>query len=495
MSNSIYDADDVIEYILADLDKKVKRDRPSKISAICGAVSAYIPKCPLNIFFKGQSSIGKTYIILNVVSYFPQCDVRCLGGLSPKALVRDHGIRLNIEGKEIKPEDKPKKPLKKRFKDEKDYEETIKKWEDEMKEWNKEWAKSYILIDLNNTIMVFIDAPEKETLNILKPILSHDKEEIEFKFADKTPDGSWKTAKVVVRGAPATFFCSTDKKYVEEQSTRGSTITPEISEEKIQEAKKVIAESYAYPWKDDKPTEEAKQITKFLWEMREAFVTHGYRVVIPFIGWEDLYPSEVPRDMRDFTHLNQFVSSIAALHIHKRVIAQINGKKYVLASASDLIKAIKVFNSIFETTRTGTESIVFDFYYGCVCGNYHMSVNQLTEAWNNHVKGGRKRGSSTVRNWVERLCLINYMQEVDNPDSKKTKLYAPLVSKKPEMFENSLNSGIQIFSLANVKKAFESWRKKCYNQVQFYKAKKNTGEDIKVVKITEEEAEKTICNI
>ncbi len=504
MTDNIYDASDIISYIQSDLNRVVKHDVHTKTASILVGVSAYVPNCQLNLFLKGASSTGKTYNVVNVMHYFPKIDVRTLAGLSPKALVHDHGTRMNSRGEEINLDDKPRKPLKKNFKDDSKYDEALAKYEEAIKAWNKEVAESYVLIDLSNTIMVFIDSPERETLNHLKPILSHDEKEVTFKFVDKTQSGTMRTAKVVVRGWPATFFLSTDKKYVEEHATRGLTMTPEVSKEKIKAAQNVTAKKRAYPWQYEKDTPEERQIKKFLWEVREAFVNNDYSVVIPFAsGWEELYPSDVPRDMRDFDHLTQLVSAIAALHIHKRVVMVHDGKKYVLASASDLKRAFDIFSTVFETTRTGTDAKIFEFYYSCVMGNYDVTVNWLTDAWNTHVategRSGEKRGTSTVRNWVQRLCLINYLQEVDNINDQRSHLYRPLVDEHPkleDMFEKTLESKNQISLPLFLKEAFDSWRKNITIPVRWFKSKKiSSGASIELVKITEEEVRDIICKI
>jgi len=61
----------LIDYVLADLDKRVKRDKPTKVSVFFTALSAYLPE-PINLFLKGESGIGKTYNVVETLTYFPR---------------------------------------------------------------------------------------------------------------------------------------------------------------------------------------------------------------------------------------------------------------------------------------------------------------------------------------------------------------------------------------------------------------------------------------
>ena len=65
------------------------------------------------------------------------------------------------------------------------------------------------LIDFSNKIIVFLDAPHPELWDKIKPILSHDKFEVEFPYVDKSSDRSGMSVQnIVVRGYPSCIFCS-----------------------------------------------------------------------------------------------------------------------------------------------------------------------------------------------------------------------------------------------------------------------------------------------
>jgi hypothetical protein len=183
------------------LGKRIKKDRKNRMLVFFVCLSAY-GSSPLNLFLKGESSIGKTHIAKSVAEYFPEEDVWFIGDMSPKALVHEHGTFEN--GK--------------------------------------------VYISLENKILVFMETPRRETLEMLKPILSHDRTEIEYKIADKRASGQLGTKTVIIKGWPSTIFCSTDHKYLEELSTRSMVATPETSSEKIAEVLEYKGEKYVSPW-------------------------------------------------------------------------------------------------------------------------------------------------------------------------------------------------------------------------------------------------------
>lgn len=176
------------------LSKTVKRDETTKKLAFLTGLSAYTPE-PINLFLRGEGSIGKTYNVVESLKYFPKEDVWLLGGLSRTALVHSYGVLVDKNGDLILPSQKPDK----------------KASEDEKEAWRNRLRDSYYLVDLTSKILVFLDAPNFDTFMALRPILSHDAHEISYRFTDKTSKGQLQTQHVVIRGWPSTIFAAQQK--------------------------------------------------------------------------------------------------------------------------------------------------------------------------------------------------------------------------------------------------------------------------------------------
>lgn len=189
-----------IEIVESYLNTQVIDDKDLVGLILRVGLSAYT-KNPLNLMVKAPSSEGKSYAVSQVISLFPQEDVLFLGGMSPAALIHERGtlvdqnnqpIEDRIEALEEEMEDcsdrDMKKDLKKRLKTMRD--------------------NAINLIDLNGKMLVFLDTPNWELWRRLKPILSHDRETIQFKVADKNGKGSLITKNTIIRGWPAVIYCS-----------------------------------------------------------------------------------------------------------------------------------------------------------------------------------------------------------------------------------------------------------------------------------------------
>jgi len=238
-------------------DLAVRRDEITKNMIFLAGLSAYT-KNPINVFMRGPSSIGKSYNTTQVLKYFPQEDVWMLGALSPTALVHGYGDLFDRNDNKIDLADKPTKQkvkeelleLYRDVKDKKvDKDRVNAEFEEAKKEWTERLKDARYVVDLREKILVFLEPPHIETYNKLRPILSHDKEEISYRFTDKEAQGKLRTAHVVIRGWPATIFCSTEERYIEDLATRGFTITPEMGPEKYQAGIQVVGEKKALPWK------------------------------------------------------------------------------------------------------------------------------------------------------------------------------------------------------------------------------------------------------
>ena len=80
----------MIEEFLRLVGRTAVRDVVTKLVVFLTGFSAFSEE-PLNLFLRGPSSIGKTYVAMQTLKFFPQRSVMLLGGLSPTALVHDYG--------------------------------------------------------------------------------------------------------------------------------------------------------------------------------------------------------------------------------------------------------------------------------------------------------------------------------------------------------------------------------------------------------------------
>jgi len=450
----LWKSPELVRHIFSDLGRRVKQDNITKASVFFSGLSAYL-RDPLNLFEKGSSGSGKTYNAIETLEYFPQEDIWFLSGMSPKALVHQKSKLLDKDGNEIDLADKPQKPKKRDYNEESEYKKAIEEYKQQRTEFNRRVNGSYHYINIENKIFVFLETPDPETMRMLYPILSHDKRRVEYRFVNKTATGGLRTELVVIEGFPTAIFLTTDRSYVEELATRAFTVSPEESPEKFTEANKLTNLKAALPWKCKLETPRFLAIKALIQKIRETLKNEEIDVIVPFLGLHELFPKDISRDMRDFSHFTQFLKSFTVLHLFQRPVLIIEEKKYVIANNYDVLCCYQIFKELIESTRTGTEKRILNFYRDFIMGNVKLYVSSLTTAFN--TKNKVPISDFTIRKWLNRLNEIGYVDKREDDEDKRKNVYVPLVEKHEEKPENVCDYEKQIELLSILEKGFKSW--------------------------------------
>ncbi|RSN72635.1 bifunctional DNA primase/polymerase, partial [Candidatus Methanodesulfokora washburnensis] len=441
--------ENMLELVHKVLSRTIKRDDHVKLLVFLTALSAYSDS-PINLFLKGESGSGKSYITKEVLKLFPESDVSSLGMLSPKALIHEQGT-LMADGESLEESIPPIKPYKRDFKSPEEYQKALEAYERAIKEYREKLKRSYKYINFNQKIIAFLEIPDQETFRILYSLLSHDKERIEYKFTDKTEKGTLMTRRVIVEGWPATIFCSTDRKYIEELATRSLTVTPETSQDKIRDAMSFLAKkaSSLEDGEDDPDTIFLKKVIEHI-----KMLSREYTVKIPFEELDKIFPKDLVRHMRDFGHFLDLIKAITMLYIPQREIIEANGKKYVLANIDDVLTAYVLYMRIKETTETGTEENIIRFYYDVILQdkNKEWSVRELMEAYRKTYN--ITRSQRTIERWLSRLRELGYVTSRPDPSDRRQKLWSPMKSSEMSPFMVQAESLIPILENSR-----ERWKK------------------------------------
>jgi len=449
----LWESPELVRHVFSDLGRRVKRDNTTKASVLFSATSAYLLD-PLNLFEKGSSGAGKTYNAIETLEYFPEEDIWFLSGMSPKALVHQRSQLLDKDGNEIHLSDRPQKPKKRNYKTENEYDNTLKEYEQKNKNWNKRIRESYHYINIENKIFVFLETPDPETMRMLFPILSHDKRRIEYRFVNKTPAGLI-TEKVVIEGFPCAIFLTTDRKYVEELATRAFTVSPEESPEKIEDANKLINLKAAVPWECKLETPRFLATRKLIQNIKVTLKNEQVDVIIPFLGLHELFPKDIARDMRDFSHFAQFVKAFTILHLYQRPVLVMGSRKYVIANSYDVLCCYRIFKELIESTRTGTEKRILDFYHAYVKERESCYIAELTSDFN--AEHNVSVSDYTIRKWIDRLNMIRYVEKREDEKDKRKIVIYPLVKKSDEKHENTCISENHVKLVSILEMGFDSW--------------------------------------
>ncbi|MGC9346216.1 MAG: hypothetical protein ACP5ER_05450, partial [Candidatus Bathyarchaeales archaeon] len=460
---------ELYQKFMEHLGRTVKRDDVAKNIVFLTGLSAYTEE-PINLFLRGESSTGKSYNVVQALKYFPKEDVWLLGGLSPKALIHSKGKLVDENGEEINLKEKPEKPNKKDYPSEHDYRQAFNEYKEERERWIKRLENSRYLVDLTGKTLVFLEAPHIETLNMLRPILSHDAYEISYRFTDKDSKGKLQTQHVIIRGWPATIFCSTQEKYVHDLATRGFTVTPETTEQKYRDANILTGNKAAYPWKFQ------QDFDLLLLEGYIRFLKNNLgnvKVVIPYAKtFAEKFPCRFPRSMRDFKHILNLIKVVALFHFAQRPVlirklkVEVESEDptvpeykeveehYIMATKQDYDVVMALWNEIRETTETSAPGHIIKFYHEVVKKvakeKPEFTVEDLVDEWNKMFDD--KKSNDSIGKWVRYLCQIGYMNKRPDPTDKRRN-QLKIIKENGKNRQNPLFKMSEIFGLDS----FKAW--------------------------------------
>jgi len=477
------------------LGKFVVHDKTAKTLIFLTGISAYT-KNPLNLFLRGESSTGKTYNITQALRYFPDEDLIMLGGLSPKALVHRYGILEDRNGNLIDFSEMPskRKPKKGKKEGQEEYNSRVEEWEQAHKAWNDKIQNARYIVDLHNKILVFLEPPSLQTYYNLRPILSHDREEISYQFTDKI-GGQLRTIHVVIRGWPATIFCSTVEEYLEDLATRSFTITPETHEAKYRDAIRLQAEQEAFPWKYKEKDVEWMLLHGYIGFLK----THIPSLVIcnPFVKqFATVYQATLPRSMRDFSHIRALVNTSALFHAFQRPVICRNGENYIMPSLKDLALVLKILPEIEETTITGLAQHVLDCFHKVMKPLHEeggpFDYQTFTQRYNEVFP--RKRSSSTLRKYVQVLREVGYVDTVPNPSDRRSRLIIIIKEKRDNLWESVVHEFSNSFTLKDFKSWLNDAKKYVAQNHVFLKSKITENDEANIEEVYESHYSPTILS-
>jgi hypothetical protein len=235
---------DYVEYVISVANKTVKLD-DSLVRGIFYTGCSTWTFDPLNLGIIAPTSEGKTYSVLQVLQYFPKRDVKFIGSMSPKVIIRQDSILVDPDT--LKPIQSDIDTLKQQIVKEKN-----KKRKDELEEQLQTLlANARPLIDLRGKLYVFLEPPIPETWNIIKPIMSHDNFVMEHPYVESNTFQGIHVRSIITLGFPAFIFCTAKDESKWEQwdeiASRSLVMSPNMSTKKYRAANILNARQLGLP--------------------------------------------------------------------------------------------------------------------------------------------------------------------------------------------------------------------------------------------------------
>lgn len=301
------------------LSLTIKNDYDNKLITFLGMLSAYTDSSQINVSFNAPSSSGKTYLTVEVAKLFPDEDKIERSGASPTSFFYAEGVFDKKRGVKV--------------------------------------------VSLERKILLFYEQPNPALQARLRAVLSHDQRELKYSNTNKDKKGSNRAEQTVIRGFPATIFCSAGLQLDEQEATRAILLSPEVSEEKLKEGVHLQAMRGANEVHFDEWLEsQAERITlkKRIIAIRDEHVNDIIIANPEEIErrFNEMFPKLKPRHMRDMGHLLKLIKAVSLLNVwHRR---QPDGT--IMANQNDIDKAFDLWSKMIESQDLNIPPVLLAFY-------------------------------------------------------------------------------------------------------------------------------------
>jgi hypothetical protein len=382
-----------LEDIAVILSTSIKKDTAPKLITFCGMLLAQTNEDQLNLGFQAESSAGKSYIPIEVASYFPREETDVIASASPTAFYHDGG-----------------------------------KWDADRK---------VLIKDLEGKNLIFLDMPHFQLLEKLRPMLSHDMKELHYKITDKNQKHGLRTKNVIIRGYPSVFFCSTKTDPNEQEKTRLLLLSPSIDQEKLRESLELAS------LRKGNPEEYRKRISQDprrvwlmnrirgvrQWGIREIIIPEDGRTVYDRFRQE--HPYLMPRHQRDFPRIFSFIKAHALLNCFNREKLTSNT---TIATQADIDAGFALYKEIELSNELGLSPYIFRIYADVIAPllDYDGVGNGVSreDIIKKHYEIRHKMLSpETLRKEImPQLEIVGLITQEPDPDKKTRMLVYPTVS-------------------------------------------------------------------
>lgn len=474
------------EYAISVINKTVKCD-DSLVRAVFYAGCSTWTSDPMNLVITAPTSEGKTYTVLEALQFFPNKDVKYIGSMSPKVIVRQDSILVDADTLRPIQEDinTLKKQIKKESKNERRKEQLEEKLENLL-------ANARALIDLRGKIYVFLEPPNPLLWIIIKPIMSHDKFVMEHPYVESNTFRGIHVRSIITLGFPTFIFCTAkdESKWDqwEEIVSRSLIMSPNMSSIKYRESTILNAQRIGLPTamqetfiRSKKEIDLARKCAAYLKNSisraatveRKEGTSEGYEfasknpVWIPYqpiLG--ATLPAEKGTEMRTNRRLMSLIRIISLAKSNQRYQLVFDNQILTIAAPEDLTEVlyimqnssglspykVKFFNEIFyplykrrlqeklqEEEHFERDAIIVSGNNVQISQNHHvvpsyitLTANEICDYYNLKNPHRTINSDNLRKTYLNELVSTGWIEALDVREGNTKKVYYPIISPPEE---------------------------------------------------------------
>jgi len=298
------------------------------------------------------------------------------------------------------------------------------------------------IVNLNNKIIFLLEESGSQPfLNTIKPILSHDTKEMEYKFVEKLGHGQNITKTVRIVGWPVYIGLSAFSGKQPEHLGRTLTINATNKSEKFKKViKNKALKNPFYRGEHNKDWLILKESIKSGWIPMGAINLFRGKIA-------DIFPHNDPRSQDDYARFMSMLEQHASVNQRNRKIMKYNKTFAVVLKKEDIVKTFDLMQKALESTILGISGKVRQFYDEILFPNRpedEEDINQLTYARILNLFNEKYRRSmreQTLKtSYLQPLIDLGYVEIGTSGKRNVVKVRNVDFSQKVEEFKRQLHS-------------------------------------------------------
>jgi hypothetical protein len=479
--SSLLGINNPVEYAISVINKTVKCD-DSLVRAVFYAGCSTWTFDPINLGISAPTSEGKTYTVLQVLQGFPKKDVKYIGSMSPKVIIRQDSIL--VDANTLRPIQGDINALRKEIKREKKNEKRRGELEEKLQGL---LDNARPLIDLRGKIYVFLEPPNPELWNIIKPIMSHDDPIIEHPYVESNTFQGIHVRSIITLGFPTFIFCTARDESRWEQwqeiVSRSLIMSPNMTPMKYRESTILSAQQIGLPTamqeasiRSRKEMDIARKCLVYLknsiaraaTEERKEGISENYEIAYNNPVWIPYYailgttlPAEKGTEMRTNRRLLSLIRIIALTKANQRYQLVFDNQILTVAAPEDLTEAlyimqnssglppykVKFFNEILYPAykrkleerlqeQKDLEGVIIEGDNKLIRHDHHvipsnvtltLTTNEICDYHN--IKNPQKpiNSDNLRKTYLNELVSAGYIEALDVKEGNTKKVYYPII--------------------------------------------------------------------
>lgn len=448
------------------LSKTIFEDYPTKIILFLVALLTYTSDVQENIILTGESGIGKTYGLNEILWFFDDGsrngdgDILRFEGATPKSFIH------RSEAKEIDARRLPE--IIEIVKPEREDMEADKEFQDRLNNWYDQRRHAVFYLDYAKKIVVFPDMPDSKLLKSIRPLLSHDRKICAYEVTEKGNKGL-RTKEVLIKGYFTSIFASASTELDEQESSRHFLLSPTDDVKKIHRALDLISRKSSDP--DFKVWYETdidrKALKSRVQDIKRAKID---TILIPEDAINDLQQwflarisNICPKTQRDFPRLIALAKAWALLNYKKRRQEEVNHERIyektniLWCTQEDVNMAKNLYEPILACNELGLSPEEYGVWNvikaQCESTSVGLSIKDIHGLY--YINKKRACSDRRLRGMLVNFCRASLLREDKEgkklmyfPIVRETEAQSSLIGKvEVKLPKNKINMAVEILKL------------------------------------------------